>query len=77
MHGILCKLGLEIGGYTEAIYNQSKQEQIRVLALAKGPWKESELVPIRVLKGIPGVIFESDDAHSRAIQLFTEQHVSE
>ena len=71
LHGIYCQQGLAIGGYTLALYDAPWDEQIRVLALAKGHWQEDEMVGISGFQVPPGMEFASEDARERA-SLFLE-----
>ena len=73
MHAVYCQRGLDIAGHTLAVYLAPRDEQIRILALAAGPWRDDELVPKNSISAPPGMQFADGDARARAGRLFSQE----
>ena len=80
LHAALSKYGLTHGGDTESLYRKTKAEQIQVLALMEGPWRDDEMVSKlddgdgyhSMLYNMPRMEYATDEAAHRAAAIFSQ-----
>ena len=65
---MFCEIGLRLWQDTQGLYQKPYDEQLRILALNYGPWRDDEMQADVLM--VTGVKFASDDAESRFGQIF-------